>query len=261
MEEFHQTLWKSYSSFFSDVDQACFALSCRPLYAYYVLCAGQRGTCPLSTLPRTELLPRLQDEHWVYCSQFRDLHRYSRWRPLLFTRKCEQKPSVSKCKVWCSENAGKVDICPCSSITFHQKQHPDDYFQSRRGAYWTHFCTFRHPLARVVIRSQVQFCVCTKAFRVESQFTFQTTQENASLGLFRKISSRLSTDETEDWLRSFPSAANAGVFIGDESSSRYQCYGWNHSGARPYSFVILLYRDVESTGWPCRKWEHNCHHE
>lgn len=150
--------------FLSDLDQVCLALSCKCLLIYYNSYTKQRGVCPQEVLPRTALLHRLQNEGWVYCCACERLHLYSRRRPLLFVKKCKSKPSIPNCKAWCFiENAGKANLCLCSSITFHQKVHPKDYIQSQKWAIaysttsqsWSHSCTFRHPLARVLVQTQV----------------------------------------------------------------------------------------------------------
>lgn len=258
--------------FLPDIDQACFALSCKRLHAYYVSYTRQRGICILSTLPRTELLRRLQNKRWIYCSGCQHLHRHSIWRLLQFRRECGQKPSIFDCKIWCYiQHAGEVDICPCLSITFHQKQHPIDYFRSlkhkpfRFSAYstsiksFTHFCTFKHPLARVLVKTRAWFNKASKTFQVENEFVFQISKENISLGIFQRISPRQSRYETELWLKNFLDEAKCKFFIGDESSGWYQCQGWDAMGRGPYSFTILLHRDLGGNRWPSKGWKHSCH--
>ena len=116
----------------SDLDRACFALSCKRLHACYVSYNRQRGIGVLSTLPKTLLLRRLQNERWVYCCRCQNLHQYSKWQFLQFGWRCAPKPAISKCNAWCDvQHNDRVDICPCSSITFHQKQHPTEYFRSQ----------------------------------------------------------------------------------------------------------------------------------
>jgi hypothetical protein len=257
--------------FLPDLDQACFALSCKRLHASYVSYTRQRGVCVLSTLPRAELLRRLQNKRWIYCSGCQNLHRYSQWQLLQFRKKCGQKPSIFDCNVWCYiQHAGEVDICPCSSITFHQKQHPIDYFQSQQkalrcSAYSTsfgsfaHLCAFKHPLAQVLVKTRARFNKASKTFQVENEFTFQTSKENISLGVFQMISPRQSRYETEFWLKNFLDEAKCEFFIGDESSDWYQCHGWDAMGAGPYSFTILLHRDLGGNRWPSKGWKHNRH--
>ena len=268
--------------FLPDLDQACFALSCKRLHAYYVSYTRQRGICVLSTLPRTELLRRLQNNRWTYCSGCQHLHRYSIcqhlhrysiWQLLPFRRECGQKPSIFDCKVWCYiQHAGEVDICPCSSITFHQKQHPIDYFRSLEHrafgfpAYlspsfesFTHFCTFKHPLAQVLVKTRTRFNKESKTFQVENEFIFKTSKEKVSLGIFQKISPRQSRYETELWLKNFIDEAKCKFFIGNESSDWYQCHGWDAMRRGPYSFTILLHRDLGGSRRPSKGWKHNCH--
>lgn len=205
------------------------------------------------------------------------MNRFFLWWPRLFAKKYKPKPtyrSLPDCKAWCfTENASKADLCPCSSITFHQKVHPKDYIQSRNGANaysitsqslttsesWRHFCTFQHPLAKVLVETRVWFDDYTKSFRVENEFHFQTSPENASREPFQRISFRLSRYETEFWLKSFFDETKTKFFIGYESSNWYQCHGWNHTGTRPFTFLIVMRRDLGGIGWPCEKWEQNCY--
>lgn len=273
-----KTLWKilpeiveTIFQLLSDLDRACFALSCKRLHAYYVSYNRQRGICVLSTLPRTLLLRRLQNERWVYCCRCQNLHQYSRWQFLQFGRRCDPKPAISECNAWCDvKHDDRVDICPCLSITFHQKQHRTEYFRSqqetlRRSSYqkssgtFTHLCTVQHPLARVFVLTRAWFNSFTKTFQVETQFVFQTSKEAALSGLFQKISSRLSRYETEFWLKNFFDEAQSDFFIGDESSNWYQCHGWNIAGGKPYNFKITLHRDLGGDRRPSKGWEDNCH--
>lgn len=273
-----KTLWKIPSEIveiifqlLSDLDRACFALSCKRLHACYVSYNRQRGICVLSTLPRTLLLRRLQNERWVYCSRCQNLHRHSRWQFLKFGWRCDPKPAIFECNTWCDfQHDDKVDICPCSSITFHQKQHPIEYFQSqqdtlRRSSYqklsgtFTHICTIRHPLARVFVLTRARSNKTTKTFQVENEFIFQASKETASSGLFQKISSRLSRYETEFWLKNFFNEAQSNFFIGDKSSNWYQCHGWNIAGGKPYDFKITLHRDLGGDRRPSKGWDGNCH--
>ena len=255
----------------SDLDRACFALSCKRLHACYVSYNRQRGISVLSTLPRTLLLRRLQNERWVYCFRCQNLHQYSRWQFLQLGWRCDPKPAISKCNAWCdTQHDDRVDICPCSSITFHQKQHPIEYFRSqletlKRSDYqklsgtFTHLCTVQHPLVPVTVLTRARFNETSKTFQVENQFAFQTSKEAASSGLFQKISSRLSRYETEIWLKNYFDEAQSNFFIGDESSNWYQCHGWNVAGGRPYNFRIMLHRDLGGDRRPSKGWENNCH--
>ncbi|CAG7971999.1 unnamed protein product [Penicillium salamii] len=255
----------------SDLDRACFALSCKRLHACYVSYNRQHGICVLSTLPRTLLLRRLQNERWVYCYRCQNLHRRSRWLFLRFGWICDPKPAISECNAWCDfQHDDKVDICPCSSITFHQKQHPTEYFKSqqetlRRSSYhklsetFIHLCTIQHPLAQVFVLTRAWSNKTSKTFQVENLIVFRASKETALSGLFQKISSRLSRYETESWLKNFFNEAQSDFFIGDESSNWYQCHGWNIARGKPYDFKITLFRDLGGDRRPSKGWDGNCH--
>lgn len=122
--------------FLPELDKACFALSCKRLHACYVSYNRQRGISVLSTLPRTELLLRLQNKRWVYCTECQNLHRYSRRRHLLELGKTrERKPSTSECKAWYKQHASKTDIYPCPGTTFYQKKHSTDCRYQKETGY------------------------------------------------------------------------------------------------------------------------------
>lgn len=273
-----KTLWKIPAEIveiifqlLSDLDRACFALSCKRLHACYVLYNRERGICVLSTLPRTLLLRRLQNERWVYCCRCQNLHRHSRWQFLQFGRRCDPEPAISECNAWCDfQHHDKVDICPCSRITFHQKQHPIEYFRSQRETLrhsnyhkstgmFTHGCTVQHPQAQVVVLTQAWLSKTSKTFQVDTEFVFRASKEAASSGHFQKISSRLSRYETESWLKNFFDEAQSNFFLGDERSNWYQCHGWNIAGGKPYHFKISLHRDLGGDRRPSKGWEDNCH--
>ena len=136
--------------------------------------------------PRIQLLLRLENDRWKFCSQCWSLHPHSKWRALQSTWKLHQKsfcsechpPGAQKCYLPGAQKcflpyAGDVDICPCLSITFHEKLHlieacksadtaasheheysyanilrPSSLDNLRRGL--SHKCTFAdHPSAKV----------------------------------------------------------------------------------------------------------------
>lgn len=257
--------------FLSSEDRACLALSCRRLYQYYISNTKDSKIFLLSSLSRNDLLRRLQNESWVYCNRCDSLHRHTKWERLHIGKKCNPMPSIFKFLPWRpTQPVGKVDICPCSTITFHEKQHPVNYFLSQSAKLkhaicsissppgFAHICGFRHPLATVYIKTRARVTY-RGTFEVENQFVFQTTKENSSSELFQNISFRLSRTETKSWLKDFFGEAGTKFFIGNESSDWCQCHDWNHTRTRPYSFMILLNRDLGGDTWPCKRWERNCY--
>lgn len=255
----------------SDLDRACFALSCKRLHAYYVIYNKRRRICVLSSIPRTLFLRRLQNERWEYCRRCQNLHRRSRWQSLRPSWRCDTMPTIFECNTWCNvQRDDIVDICPCSSITFHQKQHPTAYFRSQLeasrqskyrlfGGTLTHLCAIQHPLVQVTIITQTEVHRVTKTFQVETQFIFHASKETASSEPFQNISSRLNRYETEAWLKDFFSEVQSDFFIGEAKSNWYQCHGWNNTGKRPYTFNITLLRDLGGDRMPSKGWEDNCH--
>lgn len=114
--------------YLSIVDQVCLSLSCKTLYAKLGEIAKNSQLafprllhiripifCVNSpSVPRNQLLVRLQDRHWSYCSECLKLHprrEFKRW--LL--------PS-SPWRRSCSDHAGIVDICPCISLTVRDRE-------------------------------------------------------------------------------------------------------------------------------------------
>ncbi|CAG8105450.1 unnamed protein product [Penicillium salamii] len=275
----YTTLWKIPSGIvetifqlLSDLDRACFALSCKRFHDYYVSYNKKRGISVPSTLPRTLLLRRLQNARWVYCIRCQNLHRRSKLQFLKSGWGCDPKPVVSKCNSWCDiQHDDKVDICPCSTVTFHQKQHPVEYFKSqkltlRRASYekasgwFMHLCIVEHPLARVSVQTQAHFNKMTNTFQVENQFAFKPSKEARTSSLFQNISFKLSRYETESWLKRFFHEAGSDFFIGNESSNWYQCHGWKiGEGEQGDTFNIILHRDLGGDRRPCKGWEDNCH--
>lgn len=252
----------------SNLDRACFALSCKKVHAYYVLYNKKRGISVLSTLPRTLLLRRLQNERWVYCVRCQNLHRRSKWQSF----RCSQRfGTTSGCNSWCDPQRDDiVDMCPCWSITYHQKQHPVEYFrslvESRRGSQYyllggrlRHCCVVQHRLVKVSIITKAGINLVTNNFEVETEFLFHTSKETSSLALFRNISSRLNRYETETWLKLFFTEAQPDFFIGEASSNWYQCHDWEIAENRPYTFRITLLRILGGDGRHSKGWEDNSH--
>lgn len=105
------------------IDQVCLALSCKRLYAgsekarrhedvifprllqtrIPILCVNSKD------VPRNQLLLRLENDNWKYCSRCLKLHPRTEFGPL--------SQIILPLKRSCDENAGVVDICPCYSYT------------------------------------------------------------------------------------------------------------------------------------------------
>ncbi|CAG8922093.1 unnamed protein product [Penicillium salamii] len=291
------TLWKippeiveTIFQLLSDLDRACFALSCKRFHDYYISYNKKHGISVLSTLHKTLILRRLQNQRWVYCIRCQNLHRRSRWKSMkcgwrfdpkpIFPTKpivpakpmVPTQPMVPKCKSWCDiQHDDKVDICPCASITFHQKQHHFQYFDFQKvnlkhsnyqksSGWFTHTCVVEHPLAEVLIRTLACFNNSTKTFQVENRFTFKPIGEARSSSLFQNVTFKLSKYETESWLKRFFHEAGSDFFIGDACSNWYHCHGWKIGKDQlGETLNITIRRDLGGNRRPCKGWEGNCY--
>lgn len=106
------------------VSHACLALTCKPLYrllrcvfdderlAWPRLLASRSyeliGSQP--HLPRNELLLKLEDNRWMYCSGCLKLHLKNRFTLSL--------PNVPPSDRLCNYNVWVVDVCACLALTF-----------------------------------------------------------------------------------------------------------------------------------------------
>lgn len=125
-------------SFLSIPDQVCFSMSCKFVLACFrsflkrdqmkttrlvptLRCSSFFPDTPLS--PRIQLLRRLQNDRWIYCSYCSILHPYSMLGAI---RSLWRLPPIRHYWKLCGKACGlpyigNVDICPCISITFYDK--------------------------------------------------------------------------------------------------------------------------------------------
>lgn len=259
-------------------DRVCFALSCKRVYACYV---SHNQQCKLSVLPKkpwVDFLRRLENDRWAYCGECELLHRDSKANALRLRSKCIRRPSILDCTAWCLiPHAGKVDICPCSSITFHQMQHECDYFQyqgirEQLLAKFKHPCSLDHALGWAKTETRMWFkhiYMYGGTFHVETRFFLKSSRKTASKRLFEKLHSAASQSAIELWLKEFLRPVQSKFFIGGGSSNSYQLsardetgdelYRWDITGKRPRVFLILLHRNLGGKRWPGKGWNRNCH--
>lgn len=127
--------------FLSVLDQICLALSCKSMYTRF-LCVLEVQKLRLSELlppqgrpvmhrniddlqnwPRIQLLHRLQDRRWKYCSGCWNLHRHSAWRYPLGSLLRPRSNLPSPRRPLCMPYAGKFEFCPCLTMTFPDMLH------------------------------------------------------------------------------------------------------------------------------------------
>jgi hypothetical protein len=223
--------------FLSTQDQICLALSCKFLYTCFLTRFKVsdlrpfvlRATRPLMTTnkylrskDRVQILSRLDDSRWKYCKGCCNLHPRSAWRP-------PPSPSVSESlqQQLCMPYAGMVDICPCLSITFPEKQHlmgtinialsnTDHRYESffndllhypdegrRRGCFGHHCHLYKHPVASVDVSTIIYLDKETKNLRVRNEYRFAITRADADKTRDRDsgIVWKCPHENTQDWLQ------------------------------------------------------------
>lgn len=114
--------------YLSPVDQACFSLSCKRYYDLFGHVTTQRDEFKFPRLleikvpwlcvdapevERNQLLMKLEDRRWAYCSACLKLHP---WRE--FPRLALKDPVLQRA---CDHLAGIVDLCPCISLTVRDR--------------------------------------------------------------------------------------------------------------------------------------------
>ncbi|KAL2855183.1 hypothetical protein BJX68DRAFT_264331 [Aspergillus pseudodeflectus] len=147
-------LHKIFNSVPSPIDQVCLLLACKKFHNTFVSTGvlnrrefafprlksrphadpQPRGSDPanattttIETSSRTTLLIRLEDNRWKYCAACLHLHpkREFSW----FER---GKPPLER---RCMPNAGIIDLCPCFSLTFRDRNKIAEYLRKVAAKY------------------------------------------------------------------------------------------------------------------------------
>ncbi|PYI00347.1 hypothetical protein BO78DRAFT_330276 [Aspergillus sclerotiicarbonarius CBS 121057] len=271
-------------------DQICFGLSCKYIFTCLnsylethqiqlrqLLPREERVMlCPnVKRRPRIQLLLRLENDHWRYCSDCWTLHPHSTWLALQSLWKGLQRRSCSECQLLqgqmcCMPYAGKVDICPCVSITFRDKLHLMQMCKDARKVVppgtknyndnallppgssqllenLRHECNFTdHPF--ISIRVKTEFWIIGKSMGlcVLNHYKFETRHETPSTSLKSLLT--CPHKDTGNWVRR--------VF--HEGGSSFTGWDKNRS-TRPYTFKITTLRNLGNSKWPNRAWSRNCY--
>jgi hypothetical protein len=274
-------------------DQICFALSCRSLYNQFLAFLRAQNQwafqlCPLGkrpalfrnidseTRPRTDLLRRLENKRWRYCSGCWKLHPRSAWRiPLSKKQLLFQKP-------YCMPYAGRVDLCPCMTITFPDLDHLIGTLKiARQGYARTHYydgllenidrvsgtlrhdCTFKsHPAANVHVITTLNWDYKRKRLIATSQYEFELDLQAFSQRHlhFVGINTSLlcSRRNIKTWLRRFFNEAGSS-FSGWRKSCLVDASLSHHDAKEPKSedvrmLTITTSRKLGSGQWPDLTW-------
>lgn len=221
-------------------DQICLALTCKILYTQYLFFLRarklqlskllspnrrpimHRNIKNLQNWPRIQLLHRLEDERWRYCSGCWCLHRRSAWThpsKLWLLRSIFRRPPM--CLSW----AGSTDVCTCltmtisdmfhlmamlQSITARDRSAPRQYYFDglfyHRWKSLAHGCDFsRHPLANVSIRVRCEWSdrglVIETDYRFRTKMPFEKTETPSHVSL--KTPFMCPHENCKRWLRLF----------------------------------------------------------
>lgn len=283
-------------------DRICFSLSCKYTFACLHSSLEAQNTrlsqllplekrsmlCPnVTKRPRNQLLLRLENNRWKYCSDCWVLHPRSQWWARILSGSYCPKCHLLHEQTCSIRSAGEVDICPCLSITFRdmlhlmetckftrQTAHPGcEYYYNnilchpsfdklQRSLY--HDCTFfDHPFAKVKVQTSLWIEERTISLHVHSIYVFEVLQESASS---MNTPSRCLHKDTGDWLRRFFDEAGSS-FLGWHKNHRscsltcdWGSWGRSIIEKGPYSFQITVSRDLGNGKWPNKIWNRNRRH-
>lgn len=269
------------------IDQICLALTCKSLYAGVISSLKTKDETPLKLLfptrkriplcrniklnqdPRIQLLRRLENPRWGYCVECMRLHPRSAW---VQPRRSRKEHYCCSCGILhqqrCMPFAGMVDICPCLSITFNERQllmasianaSNDSRNQFFDGRFFEeifydsklfHRCKISHPQAKVAIDTHLLVSsprfrwTDKKTLRVLNCYTFTFSQDvpvAQSLGCPHK--------DPNKWLKEY--------FI--SAGSDYSAW---HGVPKveltePGRLKILTMRELGYQRWDQRGWKSN----
>lgn len=285
-------------AFLSVPDRVCFSLSCKHIFACLHSFLEAQNTrlpqllprekrsvlCPnAKKRPRNQLLLRLENNRWKYCSDCWVLHPHTKWWARFLSG-----PYCPKCHLFPERTcsilpAGEVDICPCLSITFRDKLHLMETCKCAQGAshqgreyYYNnilyhsfggrlqHECTFMdHPFAKVEVHTILSIEGKNTSLHVQTRYKFEILQESAS-GM--KTPFICLHKDTGNWLRRFFDEAGSS-FLGwpRYNYSRSLSCDWSDwrksmTGEGPYSFEITVNRNLGNDKWPNKFWNRNRRH-
>lgn len=284
----------------STADQICFALTCKSLHSYCLarLTVQNKRFSQLvptevrpalfrnmdaENRPRVQLVCRLQNRRWRYCDVCWKLHRPSAWRWPLTKRQ-------SLSKNWlCRQYAGRVELCPCLTITFPDLHHLIETVkhaeqQSARCRYYNglvknskeryrllqHACTFKkHPAAHLRVTTSFVWDNERELLQVESRYKFDleiqsfSRKESQFTGI--KTPLRYSRRSIKKWLLHFFDEAGsnfsgwhrclASAELSHPDKNRHK---EDHS-CNSWVLTITIWRELGSAKWLDLVWLLNSH--
>lgn len=274
-------------------DRICFSLSCKRIFASFRSSLDTQKT-QLSQLlpaehrsilwpnakqrPRNRLLLQLENKRWVFCNDCWILHPRSKWWSAVASGSYCPGCHLLREQKCSTLSSGEVDMCPCLSITFRDKQHlmetckfaraiahPGHEYYYNKSLYHPSFtrltrflyhdCTFQsHSFTKVQIRTRVWIEEGTVSLHVFNRYKFELNGPSSE-----GVPTCVHTDPRY-WLQRLYKEAGSNF----KGWHKNRCYcswtfswgDWNRSMTErgSYSFEITVHRDLGDAKWPNKIW-------
>ena len=258
------------------LEQLYFALTCKYLYDHFVSFLKTRDpdhakllipsekrlpiyrNAELGKRPRIQLLRQLENERWKCCVVCMNLHPRASFKP---SRHAKKGSCCNKCAILhdCLPFAGLVDICPCLSIAFNERQllldilssledsktlFPEDFIHDSQWMKLSHYCKVTsHPYAQAAIKMEF-YKDDYESIQVRNTYTFDFPE-----GLAGVLSGICPHKETNRWIKQF--------FI--EAGLDYSAWGEKAfpTATKRHMFKVVTERDLGRKTWDKRGWKVN----
>lgn len=164
------------------VDQACLALTCKPLYrllrsvhgdeqlAWPRYLASPLPACEFgsqSHVLRNDLLLKLEDTHWRFCRRCLKLHPKNH-----FTYADTWRPSLNR---YCIIDVGVVDLCACLALTYANGIRLVDWIQTGVASHDLHRNIYREFQLRVLKNTRFLIHRCSVTSEPDAFVALTTT--------------------------------------------------------------------------------------
>lgn len=225
----------------SVIDMASFAVSYKNVYACYLSYPRRHGTYASSILFRSKVLPRIQDERWAFCDKCYLLHPRPSWKSPPAGSDYHQRPLL---------NSGKLDVCPCFSLSFPE---------TRLKEIEKHECyIFNNDVAQVTLSSSLVLGGPTECSNVVNSYSFVFPPENWDHQSFRYFPLHKDSGQIRDWLKRFLGDKSK-LFRDDSSRALCFCDPVCCDPGRLQHIIIGVVRPLGYDVWPDERWIQSCH--
>lgn len=260
------------------LEQIYFALTCKYIYTYFVSFLKKKDpdhakhliprrkrlpilhNAKLEAHPRIQLLRQLENERWKCCVVCMKLHSPLAFKP---SKQYKKESHCYKCSLLygrdCMPYAGLVDICPCVSMTFNERQlvvntissssepsiFPKDFKHDSAIKRYFHECQVtNHLYAQLSIETRLSLSSKSNSLYVRNTYTFEFSK-----GLSDALSGICPHKETSKWLRQFFT----------ETGLNYSAWGGTAKplATEPHLIKIITTRKLGHRNWNRRGWKNN----